>query len=372
LIVGGGIAGASVGYALRQRAHVIVLEQEAVCAHHSTGRSTANFAVNFGPPLVRRLTASSRRFMENPPEDFAVESLLRPLGTLIVAAAGQEHLLEREIEAALPGSRMERIDADEIVSRVPVLRRHAAAAGVYDPDNFQLDVVALMRGYTGGVVRHGGAVITNARVLNIRRQHSVWVVQTPAGEFSARHIVNAAGAWADSVARLAGATPQGLRSLRRTVFTFAAEEVHRPRAWPLVRDTAMNLYFKPTVDGELWGSPCDEHASEPVDAQPEAEDVARGVAAIRAATSLAVEPIRSSWAGLRTFAGNGLPVIGKDPRAEGFIWLAGLGGCGNKISPLLGELAAQTVCGGEFPIALAADGVSGEAFAPIDIDPSSG
>jgi D-arginine dehydrogenase len=364
LVVGGGIAGASAAYELAAQAEVVLLEREAQCGYHATGRSAASFTENYGTDVIRRLVLASRSFLNNPPEGFAEHPLLAPRGMVTIARADQLGLLDTELDRALrfvPS--MQRIGAGEAIALVPVLRADYLADAILEPDSMDIDVHGLHQGYLRGFKRRGGRIATGAGVDAIARDGAGWRVTTPAGTFSAPTIVNAGGAWADEVAGLAGLPPIGLVAKRRTAFNIAAPAGHATERWPLVNDVGEEFYFKPDA-GQLLVSPAEAVPSPPGDVQADDIDVAIGAERLEQATTIAVRRIAHKWAGLRTFARDGSPVVGEDPAAPGFYWLAGQGGYGIKTAPALSRLIAGLVLERRLPEALLGRGINAAALAP--------
>ena len=341
LIIGGGIAGAGAAYELAAFASVIVLERESQCGYHSTGRSAASFTENYGNTVIRRLAIASRAFLETPGAAFCDSPLLSPRGMITIARTDQLELLERELahaQALVPT--IEALDAASAIARVPVLRRDYVAAAIIEPDSRDLDVNSLHQGYLRNAKARGARVVVNAGVEAIERRDR-WSVVTAAGVFRAPLIVNAAGAWADTIALQAGIAPLGLAPKRRTAFTVALPRDVDGGGWPMVNDVAEEFYFKPDA-GRLFVSPADATLSAPTDAYPDDLDVAIGVDRLERATTLKVERVERAWAGLRTFAPDGSPVVGPGS-ADGFFWLAGQGGYGIKTSPALSRACASLI-----------------------------
>ena len=355
LVIGAGIAGASVAFELAAERRVVVLEQEEQPGFHSTGRSAALFSETYGNATVRALSRESRAFLTAPPGGFGEAPLLTPRGALFVASEGERRELETLATEAEAGA-FAWLTGDEVLARVPVMRPEAAVAGLYEAGAMDIDVAALHQGFLAGLRRRGGRVVTDAGVAALRREAGVWTAATRAGEFAAPIVVNAAGAWADAVAAAAGVAPLGLQPKRRTVAITPGPDL--PFAdWPLVIGADESFYFKPDA-GRLLLSPADETDSAPTDAQPEDLDVAIAVDRIEQATTLSIRRITHRWAGLRTFAPDRTPVCGFDPQAEGFFWLAGQGGYGIQTAAALSKRAARLVAGG-----LATDAVD-RALAP--------
>ncbi len=347
-VIGGGIAGASVAYwASRAGARVILVERESELAFHTTGRSAAQYLENYGDETVRRLTLASRSFLQEPPDDLVPHSLLSPRPMLEVGRESDLDLLRQKAEDGrrlVPSIQL--IDGDEVRRLCPVLRPEAAVAGVYEPDASDIDVAALHAAFIKGLRRSGGEVRVRCEVLGLRFVDDRWRLLTSSGPIRCRHVVNAAGAWADIVAVMGQAQPVGLQPLRRTAFTVGPYP--QARGWPLVHDVAERYYFKPEGDGLLC-SPADETPSEPVDARVEMVDVAGAIEEINAATTLQIRAVQHEWAGLRTFAPDRGLVLGPDPQVPGLHWCAGQGGFGIQTAPAAGALVAALIEGGPLP-----------------------
>ncbi len=360
VIVGAGMAGASAAYFLAPHCRVVVLEREAQPGYHATGRSAAMYSETYGNATVRAITTASRPFYFNPPPGFAEHPLVTPRGSLIVGAASDHDHLQRvwqDMRALVPN--VQWWTQADILQRVPVLRPDAAHCGVYEPDAMDMDVHAIHQGFLRGAKAAGAQLVCGAGVQRMQREAGNWRVETAVGIFSAPIVINAAGAWCDELARLAGVTPVGLMPKRRTAFTTEAPADCDTSNWPLVIDARESFYFKPDA-GVLLMSPANEDAVDPQDVQPEELDVAIAVDRIETATTLQIRQVRRKWAGLRSFVADKSPVVGFAPDAPGFFWLAGQGGYGIQTTPAMGELAAALVRGLPVPLAMAALGVRQE------------
>jgi D-arginine dehydrogenase len=232
-----------------------------------------------------------------------------------------------------------------------------------EPESMDLDANAIHQGFLRGLRARGGRVVTDAEVLSLERSGGVWRIRTPGESFAAPVVVNAAGAWADAVARLAGVAPIGLVPKRRTALTFNPPEGLQIDGWPMVVDASEAFYFKPDA-GRILLSPADETPCDPCDAQPDELDVAIAVDRLEQATDLQVRRIHSKWAGLRSFVADRTPVAGFDPAAEGFFWLAGQGGYGIQTSPTMGRIAAALASDAPMPPDLVDRGVTEAALSP--------
>jgi D-arginine dehydrogenase len=364
IVIGAGIAGASAAHALSSLGRVVVLERESAPGYHTTGRSAAQFLESYGNESTRCLTRASRDFLQRPPEGFTDSELLHPRAAMFFAREDQLDSLDAlyaEVGALTPG--VERLSGAAARGLVPVLRRDYVAGAMLEPDSMDIDVDALHQGFLRGARRRGTTILCDAEVRSLARREGAWEVDSAAGRFSAPVVVNAAGAWCDAVAGLAGAAPIGLVPKRRTVITFDPPPVDGVAQWPLTVDVDEQLYFKPE-SGRLLGSPADETPSPPCDAQPEEIDVAIAVDRIERATTLDIRRIVSRWAGLRSFAPDKSLVVGADASLDGLYWAAGQGGYGIQTSPAVGLALAGLIGEGDLPAALRATGLMAADLAP--------
>jgi D-arginine dehydrogenase len=347
VVVGAGIAGVSAAYELSLTCSVALLEQESQPAYHTTGRSAAMFLESYGGPTVRSLTADSRPVFE------AVGDLLAPRPQLWAAPPEQLDQLTA-LHAANP--HLKPLNEVEARQLCPVLRPGWCASALLETGALEIDVLGLHQHYLGGARRQGLQVHLATPLLAGRRDGDQWVLDTGAGPVRADWVVNAAGAWADVVAERLGVPPIGLTPLRRTAAVARAAGV--VRSWPLVADVAETFYFRPEGPGVLV-SPADETPTEPCDARPDDVDVALAIERVNAATTLDLRSIATAWAGLRTFSPDRTPVVGPDPAAPGFCWLAGQGGYGIQTAPAMAKLAANLVTS---PAAAAPPALSPDRF----------
>lgn len=377
-VVGGGIAGASVAWALAVDGHAVTLvEREPELGTHATGRSAATLSETSGLRPVCALARASRPFLESPPDGFVEHPLTGPRGLLWVGRLDDEvddrQLLDDLAAVAASGvaPNARRLTPGEVAELLPALRPGAAGAGgVWEPDARSVDVAALLAAYARGARAAGARIETAVEIGAITRTDGAWqLTATRRGEPLALDpfdiVVNAAGAWGDELAVLAGVAPVGLRPLRRTACLVPAPDVMAAEVtgWPLVMDVAGRYYFEPESGGLLL-SPADEHPSAPTDARAEMEDVAWALEMLAEATVLDVRHVRREWAGLRTFAPDRIPVIGWDDAADGFVWAVGQGGAGIKTAPMIAEIVAGLVSSRPWPAALADLDVHAADFAP--------
>jgi D-arginine dehydrogenase len=365
-IIGAGIAGVSAAYHLAPRAKVVILEREHVAAYHTTGRSAALHSETYGNAQIRAITVATGRFYRNLPQGFSDHPVLSPRGSLIVGRAEQQDAAQKaaaEYATLVPTVRW--LEPAEALKLQPLLKPETAAGGaVFEPDADDMDVASIHAGFLRGARASGGVLRLNAEVTALDRTEGRWTIRLADGEtIAATHIVNAAGAWADVVASLAGVKPVGLVPKRRTAFTFDAPTGVAIEKMPMVIDFDENWYFKPEV-GQFLGSLADETPSPPCDAQPDEMDVAVAVDRIETATSLQIRRLKTKWAGLRSFVSDKSLVVGYDP-VPGFFWLAGQGGYGIQTAAAAGRLAASLALDGALPSDIAELGVTEKSLSPL-------
>ncbi|MDG5749998.1 FAD-dependent oxidoreductase [Qipengyuania sp. XHP0211] len=337
-IVGAGIAGASLAAELSATgATVLLLEAEDRPGYHSTGRSAAFWEECYGGPDIVPLTLASGRYLRE-------GGFLTQRGALYIGRASDTHAIDRfEQRFDGTGVTIEQLDRDALEQRLPGLRPDWTRA-IWEPACADIDVGALHQHYLAMAKRGGVQLVCRARIVDASRRDGQWTLTSAAGEsWTAGALINAAGAWADEFAQLAGARPVGIQPLRRTVVQLrVAPQV--PPDLPLVLDIGGGFYFKPE-SGRVWLSPHDEEPSEPCDAAPEELAVAQAIDRFESVVDWQVEAVERKWAGLRSFAPDRRPVYGWDPYVEGFGWFAGQGGFGIQTSPAAARLAAQLFTG---------------------------
>jgi len=320
---------------------VTLLEMEAQPGYHASGRSAAYFAAAYGKKIIRDITGCCEAFLRNPPDGFTEVELLHPRDCMFFGRQDQAERLQAMQE---DNPRLQFVDADAVRKRVPVLSPDYLYGAMWDRKGGDLDVDALLQGFLRLLRRRGGKFLANHLVSNLERSGGVWTATAGLQEFQAPVVVNAAGAWVERVAGMAGLESLGIEPLRRTALTIDPPGGVDIRNWPEMVDADEDFYFKPDA-GQLMISPADETPSDPCDAQPEDLDVATGVYRFEQATGLDIRHVNHSWAGLRTFAPDRVFVAGFDPRCEGFFWLAGQGGYGVQSSPAMARLARFLVTG---------------------------
>ena len=336
-VVGAGMAGASLAAELAADAKVLLLEAENMPGYHATGRSAAFWEECYGGPEIVPLTLASGPYLRE-------HGFLTRRGALYIGQESERALLDGFMARfGEPGATIERLDRAALAAILPGLRADWTGA-VWEPACADIDVAGLHQHYLGQASRKGVVLETRAQVVALHRDGGNWQIRAGDGrEFAAATLVNAAGAWADSLAGLAGLAPLGIRPLRRTVAQIRTDPPP-PADLPLVLDIAGRFYFKPE-SGRLWLSPHDETPSEPCDAAPEELAVAQAIDRLERVVDWQVEAVERKWAGLRSFAPDRLPVYGFDPRSQGFAWFAGQGGYGIQTAPAAARLTAQRLLG---------------------------
>ncbi|HKX91353.1 MAG TPA: FAD-dependent oxidoreductase [Sphingomicrobium sp.] len=334
IIVGGGIAGASLGAEVARARRTLIVEAETQCGYHATGRSAAFWLESYGGAKVALLSAASRAFLERPPTDFAESGFLRRRGAV--------HLSDGEWPEVPPGVAARRLTRTELEELVPGIRPRWTRA-LLEPGCADIDVAGLHAAYLRAFRKGGGALATDSRLVRARRARDSWIVELGDGsELSASLLVNAAGAWADPVAQACGVESLGIAPKRRTMVQLRVGRAGL-KDLPLVEDAAGTFYFKGESDSSLWLSPHDEIATDPCDAAPDEIDVATAIDRFEGAVDWPVERVERRWAGLRSFAPDRLPVYGFDSREPGFFWCAGQGGFGIQTAPAAARLAASVL-----------------------------
>jgi len=346
------MAGASLAAEIAAEATVLILEAESQPGYHSTGRSAAFWSESYGGPQIQPLTSASGRFLADPPSDFADAPFLASRGAIHIADAAGRPALEALAEGfAGSGVPLVAMDRPALARAIPGLRP-GWDWGLHEPSCADIDVAALHAAYLKRARARGAVLITEAGVERAEREGGKWKVATRAGVFEAEILVNAAGAWADRVALAAGERPVGIQPYRRTL---AQLRIEPPPAaeFPLVIAARGSFYFKPEAGGRLWLSPHDESPCDPCDCAADAYDVAVAIDRMEQAVDWRVARVERSWAGLRSFARDRLPVYGYSSSGRGFFWCAGQGGFGIQTAPAAARLAAALLLG-RLPDTLAA------------------
>jgi D-arginine dehydrogenase len=358
LIIGAGIAGASAAFELSKHGRTVILEREDQPGYHTTGRSAALFTEAYGNATVRALTRASRAFLTAPPDGFAANPLLSPRGVLTIAAADRQAKFADAV--AEYGTYVRELDLARASALYPPLNLAVARFVHHEPDAMDMDVHAILQGYLKGFRARGGVLHTGIKISAIT---AGWRVDAGDRRFSAPVLVNAAGAWVDEVATMAGVRPIGLTPKRRTALLFDSPAGTASGAWPMVMDIDETFYSKPDA-GKLLASPADETPSPPTDAQPEELDVAMAIDRLEHFTTLKVGRVSHKWAGLRSFVVDKTLVAGEAPGASGFFFAAGQGGYGIQTSSAMGRIVAALATGKDIPAEITDHGVTRAALDP--------
>jgi D-arginine dehydrogenase len=339
LVIGAGIGGSTAAAHLAPTRRTALLEAEESAGYHTTGRSAAIWILNYGTPDAQLLTAASGDFFRNPPPGFTDVPLMAPRPVVHLAPPDQVPALEAMMAR---GEGIEPITPEAVREMAPALRPDYATAAAIERNAFDMDVAALHAAFLRMVRNHGGALELRRRAGRIWYAAGLWHAETTGGAvFAAPVLVNAAGAWGDEVARLAGVAPLGLQPKRRTALVIDPTP-YDPADWPLLGDVAHSWYARPEARTKLMVSPADETDSDPCDAQPDELDVAIAVDRFEQALDIPVRRVEHRWAGLRTFTPDRGLAIGPG-EAPGFFWNCGQGGYGIQTSPAAGRLLALLV-----------------------------
>lgn len=356
VIVGAGMAGVSLAYRLPESAQVLVLERESHAAYHSTGRSAAMFVETYGTETIRALTVAGNDFFSHPPAGFADQPILLPRGVLYVGTAEQQDLLDSQFKDwQEQGLDVSRLTAAQALAMVPCLDPAQLAGALYDGQGQDMDVHALHQGFLKGAQAKGVKLRLDTEVVSAKWDGQCWEVQlnSEPTALRTRVLVNAAGAWADTLAERCGVQALGIQPKRRSAFLFSPPEGVDHREWPAVIDIGEEFYFKPDA-GMLLGSPANADDVDAHDVVAEELDVATGIYRIEERTQLRIRRPSHTWAGLRSFAPDGELVIGQDAQCPGFFWLAGQGGYGIQTAAGASLLAASLLQKQDLPESLKA------------------
>lgn len=357
-IVGGGIAGISLAYRLAPALKVAVLEMEDWPGYHATGRSAAQYEPTFGPPVMRGFTRASGAFFHGPPAGFADAPLVTDRGVLMVGETGDEAIMQEAL-----GWGYEVTTAAHARALVPRLRFERTIGFLWDPATKDIDVDILLQGYLRQAKANGVTIACALPLLSAERRHGVWRLAGRTAVVEAPVVVNAAGAWADSVAALLGARARGLQPKRRSAMICPPPPEESFMGWPQVFPAREDFYAKP-MGGKLMISPADADPMDPHDAFADDLRLAEGAAAFERLIDWPITRVERSWGGLRTFAPDGDPVIGYDDAVEGLFWLAGQGGYGIQTSPALSDAAAHLLRREDLPTYVLREGVTAESISP--------
>lgn len=365
------MAGAAIAAHLSEHAKVHLLEMEAQPGYHSTGRSAAVFYEAYGNEQVRALTRASRSFLYSPPPRFCAGPLVRPRGILLSTRHGQEFALQQLLDAAVPSDGLRETTALEATRLHPLLREEGLRGGAYSEQCADIEVNELHRGYLRLFQSRQGTLSKQTEVIGLERVSNNWRIVTDRDVLHADIVINAAGAWADAIAQLAGLKGIGLQPLKRTACLIPAPPGQPADGWPMLVDVEEKFYLKPDA-GALLLSPADETLTPPGDVQADDLEIAVAVSRLEEATTLNVERVTHRWAGLRSFVRDRTPVIGFDPNERGFFWVAALGGYGIQTAPALSRLAAMLALGLQPDEHLGEHGVVASAFSPHRLTQAGG
>lgn len=359
-IIGAGIAGASLAAELSAHRSVVLIEAESQPGYHSTGRSAAFWDESYGGPDIQPLTTASGPFLAAPPADFHDGPLMHRRGALHLGTQSDLPLAANmlsEFEAS--GVRIEQVGRGALESHVPGIRPDWTH-GLWEPDCCDIDVAALHGAYLRATKRSGVILQCNAPMRKAAWRENSWHIEAGSLNCTADILVNAAGAWADDIARLAGVGAIGIQPYRRTICQLVIEPAVSADL-PLVIGLDGSFYFKPDAGGKLWLSPHDETATNACDAAPEELDVAIAINRLHQVADWEVKRVEHKWAGLRSFAPDRLPVVGRDPVNAAFFWLAGQGGFGIQTAPAVAKLAASLLS----DAVVAPAGIEAELYSPV-------
>lgn len=363
IVIGAGIAGASVAAEISRNRKVALLEMEAQPGYHTTGRSAAIFSGRLGGPVVGALSFASGHFLANPPEGFSDVPLIAPRGVLMIARQDQKKVMNDALAISRPGLKNERLEAPAALEKNPLLRSTYVDSALWNESATDIDVHALHSGFLRQLRVNDGQLFLNAAVRSLSREGDRWRVKTAQAEFDAEILVNAAGAWADEIATMAGVPQIGLTPMRRTAMLVEPPAGKDISQLPMTIDIEEQFYLKPDA-GNLLISPADETPMTPHDAQPEELDIAICVDRITSAFDIEIRHIKHKWAGLRTFATDRAPVVGFDPAAKNFFWLAGQGGFGIQTSPAMAAIAGALLNNNGVPAEITDAGLDLDAILP--------
>jgi len=338
LVIGGGVAGIAAAAHLAELGSALLLEREDVLGFHASGRSAAMFEEDYGPAPIKALSQASRAFFETPGD--GRDSYLSPRGLMLVARQDQR----AGFEADLPELDLAEIPAAEALARVPILNPDKVAFAAAHDTATDIDTDRLMGDWTKLLRQRGGDTRPRQEVTAITRHGAGWLVETRSDSFEARQIVNAAGAWADVIAEMAGVRPVGIQPRRRSMAQLPAPGGHDVSGWPMLMGVHEAWYAKPQA-GKLLVSPADADPVPPQDAWADDMVLAEGLARYEEMVTTPITRLEASWAGLRSFAPDGVPVFGQDPRQPGFWWYAGQGGYGFQSAPASARLLRDLVAG---------------------------
>lgn len=364
LIIGAGISGAAAAYELSTHGKVALVDAESRAGYHSTGRSAAMYTPNYGGLLIRKICRLSHAFLNSPPADFCAHPLLQSRGMMTVASPGQEEAMASKLAGG--GAEYVAMDTDQTLAMAPFLRRQRVLGAIYEAAVAGIDVDALHQGFLGGMRQRGGTLLLEHGVSALYRQANGWEVVVGGRRLQARVVINAAGAWADEIGRMAGSASVGLVPKRRTAILVDPPEGIDLAGVPAIDFMGINNYIIPNA-GQLMVSPGDETPVEPQDIQTDDMEVAVLVDWLEKQTNIEVRRLNHQWAGLRSFVGDGVPVVGFDATVEDFFWLAGQGGYGIMMSSCLARATASLITERQLPRDFLDAGIGEREISPARI-----
>lgn len=364
MVIGGGIAGVSLGYEVASDRRVCLLEMESTLAVHTTGRSAASYLETYGHTEVRAMTTGSRSFFEDPP-DYFDGPLLSPRPLLQFAGLGRGSALRElhtEVLDRVPEARLlSPADAAEVY---PMLRPDQVELGMLEPGAMEIDVHGLHQGYVRGLKRRDGVIVKSGKVVSMEQANGVWTITTADGvRRTAATVVNAAGAWGEQIAALAGARSVGLTPLLRSIFMVRSPDLEATKHLPVLAEIDSAFYIKPEGD-QLLCSPAEETPTAPGDVRADQLEVARAIEAIGETTTFQPKSVTSTWAGLRSFTADRNLVLGPEPGLPGFFWYVGQGGFGIQTAPAAARVAASVLRGEKVPADVAERGLDISKLSP--------
>lgn len=363
LVIGGGISGTSAAYELANFGSVALLEAENALGYHSTGRSAALFTGNFGNKTIRAINQVSEIFFKNPPNGFCLNDLLTPRGSITIANPGQEHELDLLFSLATEQNIIEQLTPEKTFEMAKIVKSEQVGIGAYESDVTDIDVANLHQGYIKGLSNRGGEIFKTQRVEQMHYEDEIWHIKAGKSEFQAKQIINAAGGWADQIGALANATKIGLIAKRRTMVVVEAPSDVDVNKLPVIEFADTGAYIK-AEGGKLLACPGDQTPVEPQDIQPDEMDVAILVDWLQNKTNIVVKRIDHSWAGLRSFVADEIPVVGYDAKIPKFFWLAAQGGFGIMMAPTLAYACASLMTQDKLPQQLLDVGVTADILSP--------
>lgn len=336
LVIGGGIAGVSAGARLAELGSVMVLEAEAALAYHASGRSAALYEAKYGLPTTIALNLASHDHHAH-----AHGGVLSPRGLMLLAGPGERADFDRDVAAM----DLTELSAEDARALVPILDTRHITGAAHGDGASDIDTDKLVQDFARDIRAKGGTLVTGARVTAIDRGADGWTVRSGDATHRAKVLVNAAGAWGDHVAAMAGVAPLGLTPLRRSVARMPAPGGHDVRGWPMLLGAGESWYAKPDAGAWLVSPAEEDPVDAPHDAWPEDLTLAEGIARYQPFVTEPVTRITSSWAGLRTFAPDRCLVLGPDRDRPDFVWCVGQGGYGMQTAPAASQLIADLVAG---------------------------